>query len=60
MLIATKALPEGVAAILARQGEQTVVALAADLSVVQVVAAENMAFNRAGPSVVIYRRDIGG
>lgn len=58
MLFASKVLPAGVAAILARQGTQTVVALADDLTVPEVLAAENLAFSHGGAAVVILRQDL--
>ena len=58
MLIAIEHLPADIAAVLARQNGETVVALADGLSTVQIVAAENIVLNKEGAAVVVMLREM--
>lgn len=58
MLIAIEPLPTGVAACLTRDKGQTVMTLDGGLSTIQIVRAENLAFNREGPAVVVMREEL--
>jgi hypothetical protein len=53
LLIASKTLPAGVALILAREADQTIVAVSSDLSADQLLAAEVIAFARADQARVV-------